>query len=148
MSQDQNHLTSKILFTYDLSNVQNERRSVTPTQSVLNTEVLISLKFFFFDKFKSFQVIQMDLRTMSKETQSTIEQIQRWIKSKINFIVNFQRIFFSEDASTARDPYPFVGVIEALKEVQPSSKSIVKQQSWSSMTNSTHTKTIFDSPER
>ena len=82
MSQDQNHLTSKILFTYDLSNVQNERRSVTPTQSVLNTEVLISLKFFFFDKFKSFQVIQMDLRTMSKETQSTIEQIQRWIKSK------------------------------------------------------------------
>ncbi|CAF0964213.1 unnamed protein product [Adineta ricciae] len=115
ISQDQNQLTSKVLFTYDLSNVQNERRSVTPTQSAWNTEI-----------------IQMDLRTMSKETQSTIEQIQRWIKN----------------TSTARDPYPFVGVIEALKEVQPSSKSIVKQQSWSSMTNSTHTKTIFDSPER
>jgi hypothetical protein len=39
----------------------------------------------------------MDLKTMTKETQSTIEQIQRWIKSqeiiyKKNFF--FENIYF------------------------------------------------------
>ncbi|CAF4744137.1 unnamed protein product, partial [Rotaria sp. Silwood2] len=44
-------------------------------------------------------LIQMDLKTMIKETQSTIEQIQRWIKS----------------TNINRDSYSFVGVIEALR---------------------------------
>ncbi|UJR38550.1 hypothetical protein I4U23_031216 [Adineta vaga] len=113
--QDQNQLTSKVLFTYDLSNIQNERRNVPPTQSILNNEL-----------------IQMDLRTMTKETQSTIEQIQRWIKS----------------TNTARDPYPFIGVIESLREAQPSSTSTIAHQSWSSLINSIHTKTVYESPER
>ncbi|CAF4536070.1 unnamed protein product, partial [Rotaria sp. Silwood2] len=115
ISQDQAQIYSKVLFTYDLSNVQNDRRTIASSQSTQNTEL-----------------IQMDLKTMSKETQSTIEQIQRWIKS----------------TNINRDPYPFIGVIEALREAQPSSTSILTHQSWSSMANSTSTKTIYESPER
>jgi hypothetical protein len=44
INQDQTQLSSKVLFTYDLSNIQNERRSVTPTQSLINTEVIIQNK--------------------------------------------------------------------------------------------------------
>ncbi len=44
INQDQTQLSSKVLFTYDLSNIQNERRSVTPTQSLTNTEVIIQNK--------------------------------------------------------------------------------------------------------
>jgi hypothetical protein len=59
----------------------------------------------------------MDLKTISKETQSTIEQIQRWIKS---FKKNISKYFFKHflylvDINTNRDPYPFAGVIEALR---------------------------------
>ncbi|CAF3066264.1 unnamed protein product [Rotaria sp. Silwood2] len=115
ISQDQAQIYSKVLFTYDLSNVQNDRRTIASSQSTQNTEL-----------------IQMDLKTMSKETQSTIEQIQRWIKS----------------TNINRDPYPFIGVIEALREAQPSSTSILTHQSWSSMANSTSTKTVYESPER
>ncbi|CAF3619487.1 unnamed protein product [Rotaria sp. Silwood1] len=115
ISQDQTQIYSKVLFTYDLSNVQNDRRTISSSQSTSNTEL-----------------IQMDLKTMSKETQSTIEQIQRWIKS----------------TSINRDPYPFIGVIEALREAQPSSTSILTHQSWSSMANSTSTKTVYESSER
>ncbi|CAF1350017.1 unnamed protein product [Adineta steineri] len=115
INQDHTQLTSKVLLTYNLSNVQNDRRNLTPTQSALNTEL-----------------IQMDLKTMTKETQMTIEQIERWIKN----------------ANTTRDPYPFVGVIEALREAQPSSTSTLTHQAWTSTGNSTHTKTVYESPER
>jgi hypothetical protein len=37
--QDQTQLSSKLLFTYDLTSLQNERRSLTPMQSAANTEV-------------------------------------------------------------------------------------------------------------
>ncbi len=101
---------------------------------------------------------------MTKETQSTIEQIQRWIKS------NQRKLFFENisfdflDTNTNRDPYPFVGVIEALRgtkkknflficllfqlEAQPSSTSTSIHQPWSSMGNPTCTKTVYESTER
>jgi hypothetical protein len=53
-----------VLITYDLSDIPNDRRSAAPTQSSPNQEF-----------------IHMDLKTINKETRSTIEQIQRWIKS-------------------------------------------------------------------
>ncbi|CAF4232814.1 unnamed protein product, partial [Rotaria magnacalcarata] len=61
---------------------------------------------------------------MSKEIRSTIEQIQRWIKS----------------TNSDRDLSPFIGVLEALREAQSSSPSAPIKQSWPSMGHSTSTK--------
>jgi hypothetical protein len=55
---------------------------------------------------------------MSKETQSTIEQIQRWIKSYIKYFYrkkSFCCCFFCLDTHTNRDPYPIVRGIKSLK---------------------------------
>lgn len=70
LKQDRDQLKSKLILTYNSSNQTNDRRNVTPTPSASNTEF-----------------IQMDLTTIPKENQSTIEQIQKWIKrvSSISF---------------------------------------------------------------
>lgn len=115
INQDQNQITSKVLFNYDVPNIQNDRRSLTPTHFNTNN-----------------QLIEMDVKSMSKENQSTIEHIQRLIKN----------------TNTNRDPYPFVGVIEALREAQPSSTSAINHQTWSTTPNSSDTKTVYESTER
>jgi hypothetical protein len=72
IEQDQDQLTSKVKLTYNSLNQTNDRRHLTPAPSAFNTEF-----------------IQMDLTTIHKENQSTIEQIQGWIKSDYKFFLFF-----------------------------------------------------------
>jgi len=119
ISEDENQMTSKVLFNYDLTNLQIDRRnlsSISPMTSNHSQQ----------DK------IEFNLNEMGKDARSTIEQFQRWIR---NTNVN-------------RDPYPFLGVVESFRDFQSSSTTNVSQQQWISTIPSTSTKTVFDSSER
>jgi hypothetical protein len=64
------------------------------------------------------------------------------------FLYDKKKKSFRLDAHQNRDPYPFLGVIEILRETQPSSTSTSTHQSWSAIGNSTQTKTVYESLER